>query len=119
MCSSDLELFPTNGYVHAHDLKPELTAKIRACFFNYKFSAEETKELNGEDRYVPVTYKERWAVVREVAAKTGTPFNKAAYEAESKREAEAAAKKATEAKAKAEEKAKSEGGSPTAPVKQR
>ena len=24
------EVFPTNGYVHAHDLKPELAAKIRA-----------------------------------------------------------------------------------------
>lgn len=94
------ELFPTNGYVHAHDLKPELAAKIRSCFFSYKFTPEETKEFNGEDRYVPVSYKERWAVVREVAAKTGAPFNKATYEAEVKREAEAAAKKAAE-KAKA------------------
>jgi phosphonate transport system substrate-binding protein len=90
------DLFPTNGYVHAHDLKRDLAAKIRACFFNYTFSPEETKELNGEDRYVPVTYRDRWAVVREVAAKTGAPFNKASYEAESKREAEAAAKKAAE-----------------------
>jgi len=41
----------------------------------------------------PITYKETWAVVREVAEKTGTPYNKAAYEAESKREADALAKK--------------------------
>ena len=118
-CSNESDLFPTNGYVYAHDLKPELTEKIRACFFNYKFTAAETAELNGEDRYVPVTYKERWAVVREVAAKTGTPFNKAAYEAESRREAEAAAKKAAEAKAKAEQKEKSGSIPPTEPAKQR
>ncbi len=33
-------------------------------------------------------------MVRDVAEKSGTPYNKAAYEAESRREAEAAAKKA-------------------------
>ena len=87
------EVFPTNGYVHAHDLKPELSAKIRECFFSYRFSEEEKKEFNGEDRYVPITYKEKWAVVREVADKSGTPFNKRSYEAESKRELEALERK--------------------------
>lgn len=87
------EVFPTNGYAHAHDLKPELAAKIRQCFFNYPFPPELQKEFNGEDRFVPVTYKEKWAVVREVAEKSGTPFNRAAYDAEAKREAEALAKK--------------------------
>ncbi len=87
------DVFPTNGYVHAHDLKPELAAKIRDCFFNYSFSEAEKKEFNGEDRYVPITYLQQWAVVREVADKTGTPFNKTAYEAEAKREADAQAKK--------------------------
>lgn len=90
------EVFPTNGYVHAHDLKPELASKVRECFFNYPFPPELQKEFNGEDRFVPITYKEKWAVVREVADKTGTPFNRAAYDAETKREAEAAAKKAAE-----------------------
>jgi len=87
------EIFPTNGYVYAHDLKPELAAKVRECFFNYKFTPEEQKEFNGEDRYVPITYKEKWAVVREVAEKSGTPFNKRSYEAESKRESEALERK--------------------------
>jgi phosphonate transport system substrate-binding protein len=87
------DIFPTNGYVHAHDLKPDLAARIRQCFFDYRFTAEMQKEFNGEDRFVPVSYKEKWAVVREVAEKTGTPFNRRAYDAESKREAEALAKK--------------------------
>jgi len=86
-------VFPTNGYVHAHDLNPALSAKVRECFFNYKFSEAEKREFNGEDRYVPINYKDQWAVVREVAEKSGTPFNKRAYEAEAKREAEALAKK--------------------------
>ena len=83
------DIFPTNGYVHAHDLKPEIAAKIRECFFSYKFPPELQKEWNGEDRFVPVTYKERWAVVREVAEKTGAPFTRATFDVETKREEEA------------------------------
>ena len=86
-------IFPTSSFAHAHDLKPELAAKIQQCFFAFRFTPEMTKEFNGDDRFVPITYKETWAVVREVAEKTGTPYNKAGYEAESKREAEALAKK--------------------------
>ena len=48
---------------------------------------------DGDDRFAPITYKETWAVVREIAEKTGTPYNKAAYEREQKREEEALAKK--------------------------
>ncbi len=51
------------------------------------------KEFNGDDRFFPITYKETWKVVREIAEASGTPYNKSAYEAEAKREAEAAAKK--------------------------
>ncbi len=86
-------IFPTSSFAHAHDLKPELAAKLKQCFFAFRFTPEMTKEFNGDDRFVPITYKETWAVVREVAEKTGTPYNKAGYEAESKREAEALAKK--------------------------
>ena len=53
-----------------------------------------TPDFNGDDRFLPITYAKDWKVVREVAEKSGTPYNKAAYDAESRREAEAAAKKA-------------------------
>ncbi len=45
---------------------------------------------------MPITYKETWEPIRDVAEKSGTPYNKAAYEAQAKRDAEAAAKKAAE-----------------------
>jgi phosphonate transport system substrate-binding protein len=90
-------IFPTSSFAHAHDLKPELAAKIKRCFLAFRFTPEMTKEFNGDDRFVAITYKETWAVVREVAEKTGTPYNKAAYEAEAKREAEALAKKQQQA----------------------
>jgi phosphonate transport system substrate-binding protein len=86
-------LFPTSSFTHAHDLKPELAAKVRACFFNFRFTREMIKEFNGNDRFFPINYKEHWAVVRDIAEKTGTPYNKSAYDREAKREADARAKK--------------------------
>jgi phosphonate transport system substrate-binding protein len=93
-------LFPTSSFAYAHDLKPELIAKIRDCFFAFRFTPEMVKEFDGNDRFFPITYKEHWAVVREIAEKTGTPFNKTAYEAESKRETEALQKKQAPAQPK-------------------
>jgi phosphonate transport system substrate-binding protein len=87
-------VFPTSSFAHAHDLKPELAEKLKTCFFSFRFPPEMQKEFNGDDRFLPISYLKDWAVVREVAEKSGTPYNKAAYDAEQKREAEAAAKKA-------------------------
>ena len=93
-------VFPSSAYSHAHDLKPELAKKLVDCFYAYRFPAEMQKEFNKNDRFYPITYKKDWAVVREVAEKSGTPYNRAAYEVETKREEAAAAKKAA---AKADE----------------
>jgi phosphonate transport system substrate-binding protein len=94
-------VFPTSSFAHAHDLKPELAAKLKQCFYEFRFPAEMQKEFNGDDRFLPITYQKEWAVVRDVAEKSGTPYNKAAYDAEARREADALAKKAAEAAAKA------------------
>jgi phosphonate transport system substrate-binding protein len=51
------------------------------------------KEFGGDDRFYPITYKDTWRAVREIAEASGTPYNKSAYDAESKREADAQAKK--------------------------
>lgn len=90
-------VFPTSSFAHAHDLKPELAAKLKECFYSFRFPAAMQKEFNGDDRFLPITYQKDWAVVRDVAEKSGTPYNKAAYDAEARREAAAAAKKAEEA----------------------
>ena len=94
-------IFPTSSFAHAHDLKPELASKLRECFYSFRFTAEMQKEFGGDDRFLPITYQKDWAVVRDVAEKSGTPYNKAAYEAEAKREAEAQAKKQQESAAPA------------------
>jgi len=90
------QVFPTSSFAHAHDLKPELADKLKSCFFSFRFPPAMIKEFNGDDRFLPISYQKDWAVVRDVAEKSGTPYNKAAYEAESRREA--AARKAAEEK---------------------
>jgi phosphonate transport system substrate-binding protein len=86
-------IFPTSSFAHAHDLKPDLAKKVTDCFFAFRFPESMQREFNGDDRFVPITYKETWKVVRDIAEGSGTPYNKSAYEAEGKREAEALAKK--------------------------
>ncbi len=97
------QVFPTASFSIAHDLKPDLAKAIRACMLAYRMPAEMSAQFNGVDRFTPITYKETWAPIREIAEKSGTPYNKAAYEARLKREAESAAKKAAEEAAKQKE----------------
>jgi phosphonate transport system substrate-binding protein len=94
-------MFPTSSFSMAHDLKPELQAKIRQCFTSYRFTDGMLKEFGPNDRFLPMTYKDEWRPLREVAEKSGTPYNKAAYDAQVRRDAEAAARKAAEDAAKA------------------
>ena len=44
--------------------------------------------LRGADRFFPITYKDAWKVVREIANASGTAYNKETFEVEAKREAE-------------------------------
>ena len=95
------ETFPTSSWSIPHDLKPELAAKITTCFMDFKWTDALKAEYKGEDRFLPMTYKETWRPIRDVAEKSGTPYNKTAYDAQAKREADAAAKKAADDAAKA------------------
>jgi len=85
-------IFPTSSFAYAHDLQPDLARKIRACFFAFDFPPSMRKEFNGADRFFPITYKDAWKVVREIANASGTAYNKETFEAEAKREADALAK---------------------------
>ena len=66
-------IFPTSSFAYAHDLHPDLAKKVRACFFAFGFPPAMQKEFNGDDRFFPITYKETWKVVREIAEGSGTP----------------------------------------------
>ncbi len=65
--------FPTTGYGHAHNLTPALAERIRAAFFNFNWNgtalqAEFAKSEPPAEKFIPITYREHWAVVRQIDA---------------------------------------------------
>lgn len=75
------ETFPTSSFAYAHDLTPELVEKLKNCFYDYEFPPEMVEGLEGDDRFVPITYLEDWKIIRDVAEASGTMYNRAAFEA--------------------------------------
>jgi phosphonate transport system substrate-binding protein len=90
--------FPTSSFAYSHDLEPRLRDSMLKCFYDYRFPAEMQTAFDGADRFVPITYKKDWALVREVAEKSGESFGTAAFQALAAKEEEAK-KKAAEEKA--------------------
>jgi len=65
------QTFPTTGYGYAYNLKPELADKIKQAFFSFKWEgtklAEEfNKTEPPQEKFMPITYKEHWQVVRDI-----------------------------------------------------
>jgi phosphonate transport system substrate-binding protein len=69
------ETFPTSGYGYAHNLDPKLVAKIKDAFFTFPWEGSTLKlEFKEEDRFLPITYKKDWAVVRKIDEATGVKY---------------------------------------------
>jgi phosphonate transport system substrate-binding protein len=69
--------FPTTGYGVVNNLTPELQETIREAFFSFDWEGtglqEEFASFNME-RFMPITFQEHWAVVREIDAATGVSY---------------------------------------------
>jgi phosphonate transport system substrate-binding protein len=65
------QTFPTTGYGVVYNLTPELQKKIQDAFFSFEWEGSALqKEFspNGEDQFLPITYKEYWEVIRKIDA---------------------------------------------------
>ena len=63
------QTFPTTGYGTAHNLTPELQDLIREAFFSFDWegSALQAEFANsGEAQFIPITFQEDWAVIRQI-----------------------------------------------------
>lgn len=58
--------FPTSSFAYAHDLKPELAAKLTKCFADFRYPPQMQKDFDGMDRFVSISYAKEWDVVRTV-----------------------------------------------------
>jgi phosphonate transport system substrate-binding protein len=71
------QTFPTTGYGHAYNLKPELAAKVREAFFSFPWAGSaleaEFKKAGGE-KFVPIAYKKDWEAVRKIDSLMGVSY---------------------------------------------
>jgi phosphonate transport system substrate-binding protein len=62
------EPFPTAAVGHLHNLEPALAAKVREALLSFDWSGTtvETEFAGSADRFVPVSYKNDFALVRRI-----------------------------------------------------
>lgn len=63
------ETFPTTSYGVAHNLNEELQMKIQEAFETFEWEGTALQEefsKSGEAQFVPITFKEEWAVIRKI-----------------------------------------------------
>jgi len=73
------ETFPTTGYGHVYNLKPELAAKVKEAFFTFDWEGSDLlkefqKSQPPQEKFVPITYKKDWAVIRKFDELTGVKY---------------------------------------------
>lgn len=67
--------FPTTSYGMAHDLAPELKEKIKEAFFTFDFAGTSLgEEFTGVSKFIPITYKDQWAVIRQIQKANGVEY---------------------------------------------
>lgn len=67
--------FPTTSYAYAHDLDPALVEKIKEAFLGFKFAGTALgEEFEGVETFVPISYQDDWAVIREIQAANGVEY---------------------------------------------
>lgn len=71
--------FPTTGYGTAHNLTPDLQARIRRAFESFDWQGtdlqrEFASSVPPQERFLPITYRENWQVVRDVDAALGVQY---------------------------------------------
>jgi len=63
------ELFPTAAIGYAYNLKPALADKIRAALLDFDWKGTGLEKLfssTGQTKFIPVNYKNDWALVRRI-----------------------------------------------------
>ena len=73
------QTFPSTAYGHVYNLKPELAAKVREAFLSFPWEGSELyKEFQKSNppvsKFMPITYKQHWEVVRDVDRAMGVKY---------------------------------------------
>ncbi|MFG1360160.1 MULTISPECIES: phosphate/phosphite/phosphonate ABC transporter substrate-binding protein [Xanthobacter] len=73
------QTFPTTGYGYVYNLKPELAAKVKEAFFSFDWEGTGLqKEFKAaeppQEKFIPISFKEHWAVVRQIDEAMGVSY---------------------------------------------
>ncbi len=69
------ETFPTTSYGVVYNLEPKLAAKIKEAFLTFDWEGTALKvEFKGNDKFVPITFKKDWNVIRKIDAANGVKY---------------------------------------------
>lgn len=71
------QTFPTTGYGLAHNLAPELQEKIKEAFFSFDWAGTKLEvefSKSGEAQFIPITFKDDWAVIRQIDEANGVSY---------------------------------------------
>ncbi len=68
--------FPTTGYGYAHNLHPEVAAKVKQAFFTFKWEGSGLQKEFGKqaDGFIGIHHKSDWAVIRKIDTANGVTY---------------------------------------------
>jgi len=72
------QTFPTTGFGVVYNLKPELQEKIKEGFFTFPWDGttlQEEFKKSGEGQFIPITFKDNWAVIRKIDEANGVSYD--------------------------------------------
>jgi len=72
------DTFPTTSYGTVYNLAPELQEAIQEAFFSFEWEGSALAEefgRNGEEQFIPITFKEHWAVIRQIDEANGVEYD--------------------------------------------
>ena len=74
------QTFPTTGYGYVYNLHPKLVEKVKEAFFTFKWEGSDLLKEFGvaeppQQKFVPITYKEHWQIVRDVDEAMGVKYD--------------------------------------------
>ena len=75
--------FPTTGYGHAFNLKPELAEKVKESFMSFQWDKPDGSptslkvefSVSNKGQFIPITYQEHWNVIRKIDAANNVSYD--------------------------------------------
>lgn len=70
--------FPTTAYGVAHNLSPQLSARIREAFFSFEWEGSALQREfadAGMASFIPISYQQHWRVIRDIDQASQTIYN--------------------------------------------